>query len=844
MTRELCDAHRRSILSESAISPEVADSRGYWTATTKRDLQDLGFGEKQRSVPALVIPLWTVDGEIGTYQVRPDVPRILDGKSVKYETPAKTGMRLDVHPFARPRLSDPSVPLIVTEGIKKGDSAVSRGLTAVALLGVWNTRGRNELGGVVELSDWDRIALNDRLVYVAFDSDVMAKAGVRKALDRLANMLDRRGAKVRFVIFPSGDGRKVGMDDWFAAGHDAAAMFALAGPLPVIVEDSAVADGRVAGDYFESEGSTYRKEVKVVNGQAETISRELCNFTVAILEEIDQDDGAERRKLFRCQARTRGRVATFDVPASDFPGLNWVPDRLGASAIVAPGNGVKDLCRAAFQTLSGDVKQRTVYCHTGWKEHEDRWLYLTGAGAIGPQGPDESVQVELEKSLERYRLEDPETDAKTCVLASLSILDLGAEVVTVPVLASVYLAPLVSMFRADEPDFVVWIWGASGTFKSETAALAQSHWGPVGRNQLPGSFTSTPNSLERLWHGAKDALLVIDDFYPTSNRRDAEAITAVADKLLRGVGNRKARDRMDRTMRNRPSYPPRGMVMATGERLMGQHSTSSRMFAVEAPKGWADVARLSELQERRALLAGAMRAYVAWLAQDYDARAAEVEEEYYGLRKELYDASSHMRQPSQAAHLLTGLATFFRFAVTIGAMTEDEADARGRKAFEALSRSMTDHRELLASQRPECLFVELIGASLLSGRAHLSDHKRKEPEDADQWGWVREVDRWKPVNKDGWIGCVGPGRVDLDPEASYLAVVRAAREKGQEFPVDRHALAKHLHEAGLIEITTEGEKIRRSLKVRIGDGIGAPKWMWRFREDTFREVSVSALFES
>jgi hypothetical protein len=37
-------------------------------------------------------------------------------------------MVLDVHPETRDKLGDPSVPLFVTEGIRKGDALVSHGL--------------------------------------------------------------------------------------------------------------------------------------------------------------------------------------------------------------------------------------------------------------------------------------------------------------------------------------------------------------------------------------------------------------------------------------------------------------------------------------------------------------------------------------------------------------------------------------------------------------------------------------------------------------------------------------------------------------------------------------------
>ena len=133
-------------------------------------------------------------GGIATYQYRPDLPRISkDGKAVKYETPSGTRMVLDVHPFARERLGNPVVPLFITEGIKKGDALVSRGLCAVTLLGVWSWRGTNEHGGKIALYEWDYVALNNgRRVYIVFDSDVMLQPGVHEALRRVKALLESR----------------------------------------------------------------------------------------------------------------------------------------------------------------------------------------------------------------------------------------------------------------------------------------------------------------------------------------------------------------------------------------------------------------------------------------------------------------------------------------------------------------------------------------------------------------------------------------------------------------------------------------------------------------------------
>jgi hypothetical protein len=188
----LAQNHERMLTEESGIEREVVESRGYRTVEVKAELKRLGFSDRQCSVPGLLIPLYGPDGGISNYQYRPDEPRIKDGKPIKYEFPANSRMVLDIHPHASDKLKDPSLPILITEGVKKGDALVSHGVCAIALLGVWNWRGTNEQGGRVTLPEWDQIALNGRKVYVVFDSDVMEKPTVHQSLVRLKGFLEAR----------------------------------------------------------------------------------------------------------------------------------------------------------------------------------------------------------------------------------------------------------------------------------------------------------------------------------------------------------------------------------------------------------------------------------------------------------------------------------------------------------------------------------------------------------------------------------------------------------------------------------------------------------------------------
>lgn len=229
MTPDLLPQHA-ALITASGITPAVAAARGYRTITHAIDAATLGFNPAQAArVPALLLPVHGVGGGVVTYQLRPDQPRERDGKPLKYETPAGSRMVLDVPPAARPALADPHVPLYITEGARKADAAVSQGACCIALLGVWNFRGTNEHGGKTALADWESVALNGRVVLIAFDSDVMTKPAVRGALDRLTAFLHLRGARVRWVHLPATpDGGKVGLDDYLATGHTMEEVDALA----------------------------------------------------------------------------------------------------------------------------------------------------------------------------------------------------------------------------------------------------------------------------------------------------------------------------------------------------------------------------------------------------------------------------------------------------------------------------------------------------------------------------------------------------------------------------------------------------------------------------------------
>ncbi len=200
--------HRRALEIDSGIDPDVIAERGYETIRSRDKLRD--FKKYQRRTPALRVPMYSPDGITRSAQIRPDNPRVRDGKIIKYETPGGDGIILDVHPRMQEEVRSGRGDLWLTEGIKKADALTSRGLCTVGLIGVWCWQRKGEM-----LPCWDHVRLDGRRVFVVFDADVMVKLEVQLALERLVQALERRGADVRVVYLP---GPEKGVDDYLSDG--------------------------------------------------------------------------------------------------------------------------------------------------------------------------------------------------------------------------------------------------------------------------------------------------------------------------------------------------------------------------------------------------------------------------------------------------------------------------------------------------------------------------------------------------------------------------------------------------------------------------------------------------
>jgi Domain of unknown function (DUF927) len=551
------------------------------------------------------------------------------------------------------------------------------------------------------------------------------------------------------------------------------------------------------------------------------IQTPLTTFTAVITGQVVEDDGAETRRLLEMEATLRQRTHRFQVPAGQFAAMTWPMEHLGAGAALWPGSSIRDHARAAIQFLSGDPPERRVYAHLGWRQVCGVWCYLHASGAMGPVGPVPGIEVTLSLDLQRYCLPGPPVgvDLSGAVQASLHMLEVAGDRVTFPVYCAIWRTVL---GRCDAGLHLV---GHTGGGKTEVAALAQQHYGAgMDARHLPGSWLSTDNALEAQAFGAKDTLLVVDDFCPTGGQYDIQALHRKADRLFRGQGNAAGRGRLRADGTPRPTKPPRGMVLSTGEDVPRGQSLRARVLVVEVARDGAEAVdwqMLTQCQGEAAagLYAQAMGAYLRWLAPRYQELRQELGQEIAILRGQAYQQGQHRRTPGIVADLAVGLQYFLTFAQEVGAVEPAQAAALWRRCWEALGEVASAQQEHQAASDPVARFLDLLGAVISSGRAHLSSGDGDAPKLATAWGW-REVvvgtgdytrDDLRPQGEH--IGWLEGGEVYLQADAAYAVVQQLARDGGDALMVTLPTLKKRLKERGLLG-STEQRGGRERLEVR------------------------------
>ena len=563
---------------------------------------------------------------------------------------------------------------------------------------------------------------------------------------------------------------------------------------------------------------------RLVYVRAEDEQIPLANFAAYIELEQTIDDGLMTTRVFRLSGTQAcgTPLPVTEITIAQTQRLWWL-EQWGADAIVQPGLGQQHLI-TAIQSVSAPVKKKSIYAHTGWRKLDGRWLFLHAGGAIGPDGDVDDYEVRLGGELDHYVL-PPVRDAVAAVRASLEMMDLGRH--GIEMLSAVYRAPLAEFCNIL---CSVYLHGTTGLFKSQIEGVAQAHFGKWWSGScFPANWTSTGGALEKTCFILKDVLCVIDDFMPSPNPIDRAKYLRAAEQLLRGAGNQGGRSRLTADITLRPTYWPRGMVMASGEDVPLGHSLRARAVISQVKPGEIDAAKLTNLQRHASsgLLAEAMAAYIGWLAGQADTLADTLATELAELRAQL--TGVHARTPDNLASLLLGLHRFLTFAVSVGALTNEEAEQHRTQAMTDLSALAEVQDEQQASEDPIIRFPDLISQALMAGMVHIGPRSGEAPiENPESYGWQlcrksgEDSMAWSP--RGDRIGWMDEDDLWLLPAVAFKVVDNLERSQGRALGKSLHTLAGALADAGIIERASIS-RVAKSLRVA-----GENKTVWKVKK--------------
>lgn len=564
------------------------------------------------------------------------------------------------------------------------------------------------------------------------------------------------------------------------------------------------------------------KRAKVEDGDANPVYQEaegclllgdlqLANFTARIEREVVQDDGTTTTRKYSLTGKTSEGVElkAAEVLAKEFASMTWVAPSWGARARLSAGRNAWAHAAAGIQALS-NPRVDHVYTHTGWRDLGRR-VYLLPGGGISEDG---IASVDCKpKGLERYT--GPQTpgldEALPALRQSLSILGVGPDEVTAPLVALVYLAPLASIL--DGVPFVTWVVGKSGGYKSSLAALAQAHWGPFDFNTLPMNWGATVNFLESQVSRSKDVMTVIDNYVPPQTGSEQQRMISAAVRLIQNIGDGQDRGRLDSNAEERERRRMMSAVVSTAELLPPDNtSTLGRCLVVEIENGALDLNKIRTVRQGLGLLPLALGGYVRWLAR---LDPAEVKATFEKMRDLVLaewtaiTAGGHNRIGDIVARLKTGVSLMLRYAETIGVLA-DERDALALRFDEAFK------RVALAQPRPAQLtgvdqWLDALRTILMTHEAGLQQVTSAdlEPDKADEGK--------RPVPLIGWVD---GEQVLLSPAAAQRAVQRFL---GSEWRYNPTELARQLTSASMaldsgetVKVLAAREGRHAAIKRRVG----------------------------
>lgn len=685
-------------------------------------------------------------------------------------------------------------PVFVVEGEKDSDNMAKLGYVATT----------NPMGAGKWLAGEYSQSLTGADVYIIPDNDDVGRSHAKQVAQSVyktaksVRTLDL--AKVCQSLPPKGDvsdmykllGRKAGDDALKRAMQDAEPF-----------TGDALAQRDAAAEYYNRVYG-YCVDNGRICQETQDGPKPLANFVVLPRAVVSRDDGVnvQQETVLDGWTMDGAPLPRITVKIDQFDSMGWVTKHWDFRANIVPGNTIKDRLRYVISEVGRETSEWiTQYTHTGWRRIGGKWAYLYEGGAIGAK----NVTVSLGRGLDVYRLDgngSPDFANLTFAEgaeATLNLRDVIAEHVLIPLLGTIFLAPLREFMVSEDvtPAYALFLLGGTGTRKSTAAALALSHFGNFTAKNLPASFGDTANFIRKKAFLLKDAPIVVDDYHPVTSLQERKKMEAIAQNLSRAFGDGAARGRLNADMSVQEGMPPRGVAIISGEDTPGVgESGIARFYVVNVGKNDVPISReLTKRQElaRKGYLQKSMYGYIKWILQQIDDMPQMLHDDFIEYRAIAIEKAKgqHTRAPETIACVMLGYTSMLRYMRDVGVLTTEECKAVASHAWDVVTANSKRQADDMREDRPSKIFLSAIGELLVSRGAAVRDLTLSTGEDGRQAATPKDM-----------IGYVDASFYYLMPNVAYRAVAKLCNDQGQAFPLTAKMLYKQMREDGILTAET------------------------------------------
>jgi len=457
-----------------------------------------------------------------------------------------------------------------------------------------------------------------------------------------------------------------------------------------------------------------------------------------------------------------------------------------------------------IKLLSSKLKEVRIFGYIGWARIDANYCYLHKGGAICAGDDDDKIKID--KSLSHFNMTCYEPDReKGSYVFMLDLLRVANKEVSIPLFSYLTLS-VINYFLKDagiESQFTMWLHGESGSRKTTIAKLFTN---PFDFNSIIpiASFKDTKSAIERLTFEFKDSIILLDDFHPSTSKSEKDDMNEKAQHFIRIYGDRVPKKRMTSTMSKQKEFPPRGLMLVTGEDFIGGASSTARCFSVPIKKDDVDLSMLSRLQASKRIVPTGMYFYIKYLTIRMKSAKKELKTKFIEYRNKFSKENLHGRSPENIAWLLLSFEFYLEYGQSINKINDSRKQKMLAEAEDILVRMTESQFSENQSEDPVAMYLTSIKELIISKQVNIVP--------------IGSTSRGQ--NSIGWDD---EDFYYLLPEITFNQVNGFWKKQNKLFPVSSRKLNETLQSRDIIEVEEEKNNgtttCKRTLKRTVCENI-------------------------